>query len=416
MPSQCLFVSCWVLSMAVWRFGRFEERWRPADAGGEDSPMIARGLTRLLFLLWLMPVPPASAHDIAVEQPVEMVVQPQGARLVVRLNVPATLLAEAKLPRLQDGQLDAPAIDGVLSIVAADIARNLEVRQEDAPLAAPTTTVRVGADRTSIDVELVYAIRRRRRGTFGQAERVSCGPAAGAHERALPAAVRTSAECQRVGHAGTRAVRSWRGRCASAVRRARSARAAQQRGSSAVPGLPADSVTKREIRRRARDDGGARTGDGDRNISPSATGDDRSIRLTALAMVAASAVVIAALQNIVRARVPWVAPMALAFGVLNGFAFGESSRGSPTPLAWLSSDRIALTVFTARGRSRRVLVRRGGVGDADRGSTGHGAPERVVSVLASVDHRAQRRAPRRGPRPPASRSPDRLAPNARSCG
>ena len=32
-----LFVACWVLSMAVWRFGRFEERWRPADAGGEDS-------------------------------------------------------------------------------------------------------------------------------------------------------------------------------------------------------------------------------------------------------------------------------------------------------------------------------------------------------------------------------------------
>ena len=339
--------------------------------------MIARGLTRLLFLLWLMPVPPASAHDIAVEQPVEMVVQPQGARLVVRLNVPATLLAEAKLPRLQDGQLDAPAIDGVLSIVAADIARNLEVRQEDAPLAAPTTTVRVGADRASIDVEPVYAIRADAAGISARLERVSRGPAAGA---------RTRATCRRrpsqnVSVSGTPAravpipvrpmlqpfvVRGLRALLNSGdhllflvclLLPLRSARSAAGLVMTLALGQAVAIATVA--------------------VRPSMTGDS----LTALAMVAASAVVIAALQNIVSARVWWVAPIALAFGVLNGFAFAESFASS-APLAG-SHQWVALTVFLLVVDLGQFWL--GAVVWATRlWLAGHGTPERVVSVLASV--------------------------------
>jgi hypothetical protein len=46
--------------------------------------------------------------------------------------------------------------------------------------------------------------------------------------------------------------------------------------------------------------------------------------LPAIAMVAASTIVIAALQNIVGSRLAWIAPLAIAFGVLNGFTFGST--------------------------------------------------------------------------------------------
>ena len=103
--------------------------------------------------------------------------------------------------------------------------------------------------------------------------------------------------------------------------------------------------------------------------------------LTALAMVAASAVVIAALQNIVSARMRWVAPIALAFGVLNGFAFGESFAAS-APLAG-SHQWVALTVFLLVVDLGQFWL--GAVVWATRlWLAGHGTPERVVSVLASV--------------------------------
>jgi len=112
-------------------------------------------------------------------------------------------------------------------------------------------------------------------------------------------------------------------------------------------------------------------------VRPWLTGDS----LTALAMVAASAVVIAALQNIVSARVRWVVPIALAFGVLNGFAFAQSFAAS-APLAG-SHQWVALTVFLLVVDLGQFWL--GAVVWATRlWLAGHGTPERVVSVLASV--------------------------------
>jgi HupE/UreJ protein len=116
-------------------------------------------LPRLLLVVaacvWFAAI--VRAHDIS-DQIVEIVVQPRGDRLVVRLHLPSTVLGYARLPRLDDGTLNVAALDGPLRIVAADVARNLDVQQGDRTLAAPAATATVGADRHSIDVDLTYAI------------------------------------------------------------------------------------------------------------------------------------------------------------------------------------------------------------------------------------------------------------------
>jgi len=82
-----------------------------------------------------------AAHEVPAEQRIEMVMQRQGDRLVVRMRVPAALLG------------DAP-----IQIAAADAARNLDVRQDDAPLAAPALSAVTGTDRVWTDIELTYRV------------------------------------------------------------------------------------------------------------------------------------------------------------------------------------------------------------------------------------------------------------------
>lgn len=82
-----------------------------------------------------------SAHEVPVEQRIDMSMQRQGDRLVVRMRVPAALLG------------DAP-----IQIAAADAARNLDVRQNDAPLPAPALSAVTGTDRVWTDIELTYRI------------------------------------------------------------------------------------------------------------------------------------------------------------------------------------------------------------------------------------------------------------------
>ena len=71
-----------------------------------------------------------SAHDVVVEQIVQIAMHVTGDRLAVQMRVPVTALADGTLPRLPDGGLDASAIAGPLRIVAADAVRNLDVQQD----------------------------------------------------------------------------------------------------------------------------------------------------------------------------------------------------------------------------------------------------------------------------------------------
>src|SRR5262245_29869307 len=98
-----------------------------------------------------------SAHDLS-DEIVDVLVQPRGDTLGVRLHVPAAVLGYARLPRLEDGTLNVARLDGPLQIVAADVARNLDVQQADRTLTPLTATATASADRSSVDVDLTYAI------------------------------------------------------------------------------------------------------------------------------------------------------------------------------------------------------------------------------------------------------------------
>ena len=115
------------------------------------------------------------AHGV-VEQVVDMLVQVQGDRLRVRVHVPAAVVPDAKLPYLEDGTLNTAAIDEPLRILAAHIARNLDIQQADEGLGAPTAIATVNADRKSIDVDLTYPIHA---GTAGISARLNAFQAFG---------------------------------------------------------------------------------------------------------------------------------------------------------------------------------------------------------------------------------------------
>jgi hypothetical protein len=103
--------------------------------------------------------------------------------------------------------------------------------------------------------------------------------------------------------------------------------------------------------------------------------------LTALATIAASMVVVAALQNVVGAHLRWVVPLAVAFGTLNGFAFGDAIviakqfAGAHTSIAVAAFVSVVLLGELWLGvlawATRMWLNERG-------------VPERVVSILASA--------------------------------
>src|SRR5262245_26289768 len=131
---------------------RRQRRWRRHELGHAVMQRVRRRVSVCLVLLALSPG--LRAHEVSVEQIVELTIRPLGDRMDVRLRVPATLLADAKLPRLDDGGLDAKAMEGRLDIVAADAARNLDLRRDDTVLRLLSQHARVGADRTSVEIEL----------------------------------------------------------------------------------------------------------------------------------------------------------------------------------------------------------------------------------------------------------------------
>src|SRR5262245_8525167 len=81
------------------------------------------------------------AHEVPVEQRVEMAIERQGDRLMVRLRLPASLVG-----------------NGPIQAAADDLARNLDVRQHDVPLARPSIAAVRGIERVWTDVEFTYRI------------------------------------------------------------------------------------------------------------------------------------------------------------------------------------------------------------------------------------------------------------------
>lgn len=335
----------------------------------------------LVAIALVMALAPVSAHELVFAQVVEMVVEPQGNQLLVRLHVPVTVLGDANLPRLSNRTLDLTRIGDALPIVAADIARNLDVHQGDEVLPDPVATARVGADRVSIDVELTYPSGNDARGFSARvnAFRSNDGPVRTNlrymtprpgpehHLRITGPAVRVAFDppptdvLQQFVARGVRALFDggdhllFLACLLVPVRRGRSAAALFAAAALGQTIAIAMSVGR----------------------PPVITAES----LTAVATIAASMVVIAALQNVVGAHLRWVVPLAFAFGALNGFTFGdaiviaEQFAGAHTSIAVAAFVTVVLLGELWLGvlawATRTWLNERG-------------VPERVVSILASV--------------------------------
>jgi len=265
-----------------------------------------------------------SAHEVIVEPIVDLTLEPQGDRLLVRLHVPAAVTGDAGLPGLLRG--DPAAIGDRLRIVAADIARNLDLQQEDASLADPAVTVRPGDDRTSIEVELRYAIRA---GAAGFSARLNTFSA-------KEGAVRTNA-LYRPPSGGDQTVSV----IGPPTRIAFDPAASTVLPQFAVRGVRALFDNRDGLVflvclllpvRRARPVAAL--------FLAVACGQAIAIAaslmrpavspewLAAVAMVAASAIVIVAAQNVVRAQFQWIVAVALLFGAANGVALGDTAAVS----------------------------------------------------------------------------------------
>jgi hypothetical protein len=265
-----------------------------------------------------------SAHEVIVEPIVDLTLEPQGDRLLVRLHVPAAVTGDAGLPGLLRG--DPAAIGDRLRIVAADIARNLDLQQEEASLADPAVTVRPADDRTSIEVELRYAIRA---GAAGFSARLNTFSA-------KEGAVRTNA-LYRPPSGGDQTVSV----IGPPTRIAFDPAASTVLPQFAVRGVRALFDNRDGLVflvclllpvRRARPVAALFLAVACGQASAIAASLMRPAVspewLAAVAMVAASAIVIVAAQNVVRAQFQWIVAVALLFGAANGVALGDTAAVS----------------------------------------------------------------------------------------
>jgi hypothetical protein len=334
-----------------------------------------------------------SAHEVVVEQIVEATFTPRQATLVVTLHVPTAAVGDPGLPGLLQGN-DAAAIEERLRIVAADIARNLDVQQADTNLPAPVATVRPGSGGASIDVELRYPA--------GSEARSFSARLNGFNSNTGP--VRTNARYQpESGRDQMITVTGPPTRVAFdpplagvisgfAVRGVR----ALIDGGDHLLFLLCVLLPMRRPRSAVMIYAAAVLGQLAAMALSFATAPLTAPWLPAAAMAAASAIAMTALLNITRARMAWVLLLAVSFGALNGCAFGDTavssvqfagSHGFAAALAFVAVVLIGELWIGTLSWALRVWV-------DDRG-----LPDRIVTVVGSVIvahsalHRVMERAP-----------------------
>ena len=274
--------------------------------------MICRLLATLAAIALVSPVMPVWAHDIIVEQVVLISVEQQADQLFIRLHLPVSVFGNAALPPLE--------------AVAADVARNLDVRVAGASLPNPVASARLAADRASLDIDLLYASRVDAPGVSARLNVFAAG------ERPIRTVVRhrlASGREQTISVTGQPARVTLDPGTREVAREfaARGLRALLDGGDHLLF-LLCVLLTVRRARSVAALFVAAALGQAITLAitlaAPALTAD----ALTALAMLAASVVVMAALQAIVGARLRWVLALAFAFGALNGFAFGHALAAS----------------------------------------------------------------------------------------
>jgi hypothetical protein len=87
-----------------------------------------------------------------------MAIAPAIDRVLVRVEVPVTLLNDAGLPKLANGALDPSVGDAALQIVATDVLRNLDLRSSENSISVLGATAHLASNNLSVEVEITYAL------------------------------------------------------------------------------------------------------------------------------------------------------------------------------------------------------------------------------------------------------------------
>src|SRR5262245_15083983 len=99
-----------------------------------------------------------SAHKVTPDPTVEVFLKPTGSHLAVKVWLPMIALSDANLPRSSDGHFAQDQIRPALDVVARGIARDLEVQEGDDPLPLPTIATTLSPDESFVAIDLDYPI------------------------------------------------------------------------------------------------------------------------------------------------------------------------------------------------------------------------------------------------------------------
>jgi hypothetical protein len=111
----------------------------------------------LLVLAFLALGRAGFAHDPNAPPRAQLSIQAQGSDIVASVRVPADALEEANLPRDADGRFATRGLDEALAVVANGVARALEPRAGDAVLPILRVSGRSAPDRASAEFHIIYS-------------------------------------------------------------------------------------------------------------------------------------------------------------------------------------------------------------------------------------------------------------------
>jgi hypothetical protein len=246
------------------------------------------------------------AHELPVEQKVEISMRRQGDRLVVQMHVPSTLFGAAPF-----------------QVAADEVARNLDVRQNDASLAPPALSAIRGADRAWTDVELTYRIDANANGISARLNGFQAPPMQPV--RTTVTFVPTNGRAQVVSVVGPATRVQFDPSTLDTVQdfAARALRSVLTFGDHLML-LACLLLPLRSGRDAGRLFGALAAGQAVGLTAFTFGAGITPVFALATSMIAASAVVVAAVQSMVNARHALVKALAVAFGVLNGVAFADA--------------------------------------------------------------------------------------------
>jgi len=126
-----------------------------------SSIKIGRPVRRvtLAAVLLLLAGAPLSAHKVVPDPIVQVFLKTTGDHLAAKVWLPVIALGDANLPRTSDGRFIQGEIRAALDVVARGVARDLEVQSGDLPLAPPSVSTTLSPDESFVAIDLDYPSR-----------------------------------------------------------------------------------------------------------------------------------------------------------------------------------------------------------------------------------------------------------------